>query len=113
MGRIVTNEKFWDGQSFLSRAPHVPDPEARAGLCVQALMILGGGESISSDLSSLGDGKTASSHTPGQKPLSGTHQASNNRSACLSPLAKLDFLFNNRVRFNSVVNEYLHLCYLT
>lgn len=84
--------------------PHGPDPRGRAGLCMQALVILGGDESIISDLDSLGDGKTASSHTPGQKPLSGTHRAFNNRSACLSPLAKLDFLFNNRVRFNSVVN---------
>lgn len=75
-------------------------------------MIRGGDENIISDLGSLGDGMAASSHTPGQKPLSGTHQAFNNRSACLSPFAELGFSFNNRVRFNSLVNEHLLLCYL-
>lgn len=75
-------------------------------------MRLGGDGNIISDPGSLGDGMAARSHTPGPKPLSGTHQAFNNRSACLCPLAKLDFSFNNRVRFNSVVNGHLLLCYL-
>lgn len=75
-------------------------------------MRLGGDGIIISDPGSLGDGMAARSHIPGPKPLSGTHQAFNNRSACLSPLAKLDFSFNNRVRFNSVVNGHLLLCYL-